>query len=73
MEKKNERSMTNKVLFGSFLTNGLVFVAVGIIGLFAALYYQASEYNSEYFLFGGGVFLLIGVCLISVHLVKKGS
>ena len=69
--EKNNRSTTSKVLFGTFLTNGLVLAAFGIFGLFAALYYQASEYSSEFFLFGGGILLLIGVCLVSVHFVKK--
>lgn len=49
----------------------MVLVAFGIVGLFAALYYQASDHNSELYLLGGGILLVLGVCLMSVHFMKK--
>jgi len=71
MKSANERSMTSKVLWGTFLSNGMVLAAGGIFALFAALYYQGSEHNSDWYLLSGGILLILGVCLMSVHFMKK--
>ena len=75
MEKRNgnDRSMTSKMLFGTFLSNGLVVAAAGFFGLIAALYYKGSEHNADLYLLGGGILLLVGVCLLSVHFYKTGK
>ncbi|MDR0325309.1 MAG: zinc-ribbon domain-containing protein [Oscillospiraceae bacterium] len=77
-----ERSTASKVLFGTYMTNGLVMIAGGIVSLFMGMYFNSSakyqlyrlmggDNYVAYFQWGGGLLFIIGVCCICIHYVKK--
>jgi len=77
---KAERSTGSKILFGTYLTNGLSVCAIGLIAFLAGLNnygYELRNWGISWRpsqLVSFGVFcLLIGVSLICVHFSKKKS
>ena len=75
MDKKddNERSTTSKVLFGTWLTNGLVIAVFGFIVLLVGVSgnWQVGDLSPEALLGIGAVILIVGVGCIGVHFAKK--
>ena len=84
MEKRNdnERSSASKLLFGTFLTNGLVLSVGGAIFFFMGLN-RRNSFGYQFHLMAGGtdyagliaiggvLLILIGIGCIGVHLSKK--
>ena len=75
MDKKddNERSTTSKVIFGTWLTNGLVISVFGFIILLVGLSgdWHVGNIEPGTLIIVGAIVLVAGVSCIGIHLATK--